>query len=573
VATKQAATLVNTIRHGDCIEGLNSLRAGSIDLAFADPPFNIGYDYDVYDDKQEHNAYLKWSRDWIAAVYRALKDDGAFWLAIGDEYAAELKLASQDVGFHCRSWVVWYYTFGVNCKAKFSRSHAHLFYFVKDPQQFTWRGDDLENRIPSARQLVYADARANPRGRLPDDTWVLRPQDLADCFTPDEDTWYFPRVAGTFKERAGFHGCQMPEQLLGRIVRLCSNENDVVLDPFSGSATTVAVAKKLGRSYLAFDLSEDYVRRGLARLETIRVGDPLEGAAEPTLSAPATPAEGLPRKQRANQSKDNVVRDDTAAVAKASKMFHEGLVEAYRRSYDGYSLDRVVADPELNQQLANACQELGLAGEPRTWNHTLFGMRKAGVLSNLPTTSETKITWEACESYLFASEIAWRQLIDAGHASLDEILCDPFLAAEFDRIASLWAPGYTPLEYRWAAIKLRKSAKQVRVRSELLTDASLSDEVPLDKSGVQRLPAAPGVYVVAAAGDRKPLYAGQASNLRQRVQSQFGSKTKSLWKDRSTNLAARYFPTACGSLDRLAYQRRLVTVHSPQLNLPAAGIV
>ena len=53
------------------------------------------------------------------------------------------------------------------------------------------------------------------RGRLPDDTWVLRPQDLADCFTPAEDTWYFPRVAGTFKERAGFHGCQMPEQLLG----------------------------------------------------------------------------------------------------------------------------------------------------------------------------------------------------------------------------------------------------------------------------------------------------------------------------------------------------------------------
>jgi hypothetical protein len=346
-----------------------------------------------------------------------------------------------------------------------------------------------------------------------------------------------------------------------------------VLDPFSGSATTVAVAKKLGRRYLAFDLSEDYVRRGLARLETLRVGDPLEGAAEPTLSAPATPAGGLPRKQRASQSKDNVVCDDSAAMAKASKMFHEGLVEAYRRSYGGYSLDRVVADPQLNEQLAAACTELGLAGEARTWNHTLFGMRKAGVLANLPTTAETKITWDECENYLFASEIAWRQMIDAGHASLDEILCDPFLAAEFDRIALLWAPGYSPLEYRWAAIKLRKSAKQVRVRAELLTDASLSEEFPLDKSGVQRLPAEPGVYVVTTAGDRKTLYAGQASNLRERVQSQFGSKTRSLWQARSAALAARYFPTACGSLDRLAYQRRLVTVHSPEFNLPAAGIV
>src|SRR5947209_8508762 len=83
-----------------------------------------------------------------------------------------------------------------------------------------------------------ADARANPRGRLPDDTWILRPQELPKAFGADEDTWYFPRVCGTFKERAGWHGCQMPEQLLGRIIRACSNRGDVVLDPFAGSGTT-----------------------------------------------------------------------------------------------------------------------------------------------------------------------------------------------------------------------------------------------------------------------------------------------------------------------------------------------
>ncbi len=289
---------LDEIHHGDCIAGLNKLPVGTVDLAFADPPFNIGYEYDVYDDKKQRHEYLDWSRAWIGAVHRVLSPAGTFWLAIGDEYAAELKLASQEIGFHCRSWVIWYYTFGVNCKNKFSRSHAHLFYFVKDPQQFTFRADELENRIPSARQLVYADARANPAGRLPDDTWVLRPQDLADCFTTAEDTWYFPRVAGTFKERAGFHGCQMPEQLLGRIVRLCSNPGDVVLDPFSGSATTVAVAKKLGRRYVAFDLSEDYVTRGRARLAGINPGDPLDGAAEPTMSAPST-ANGKRRKPSA----------------------------------------------------------------------------------------------------------------------------------------------------------------------------------------------------------------------------------------------------------------------------------
>lgn len=280
---------LNTILHGDCVEQLKNLPEACVDLAFADPPFNIGYEYDVYDDRKDSGDYLDWSRSWISLVHRVLKPAGTFWLAIGDEYAAELKLASQEIGFHPRSWVIWYYTFGVNCTNKFSRSHAHLFYFAKDGGRFTFNADDLANRVPSARQLVYADSRANPRGRLPDDTWVLRPQDLADCFTPAEDTWYFPRVAGTFKERAGFHGCQMPEQLLGRIVRFCSHRGDVVLDPFSGSATTLAVAKKLGRQYLGIELSQEYVERGQARLEAVSIGDPLEGSPEPTVSAPRTP--------------------------------------------------------------------------------------------------------------------------------------------------------------------------------------------------------------------------------------------------------------------------------------------
>jgi DNA modification methylase len=279
---------MNTILHGDCISLMQQQPAGSVDLVFADPPFNIGYEYDVYNDKQAKADYLAWSKQWIGAVHHLLKPNGTFWLAIGDEYAAELKLMSQEIGFHTRSWVIWYYTFGVNCKRKFTRSHAHLFYFVKDSQHFTFRENDLANRIPSARQLVYNDARANPNGRLPDDTWILRPQDIADCFSSEEDTWYFPRVAGTFKERAGFHGCQMPEQLLGRIIRCCSEPGDTVFDPFSGSATTVAVAKKLGRNYLATDLSAEYVTQGLERLTNIQVGDSLTGAPEPTMSAPST---------------------------------------------------------------------------------------------------------------------------------------------------------------------------------------------------------------------------------------------------------------------------------------------
>jgi site-specific DNA-methyltransferase (adenine-specific) len=271
---------VDELHEGDCLAGLAQISSGSIDLVFADPPFNIGYDYDVYDDRKEADDYLVWTRRWAAEIHRVLKPDGTFWLAIGDEFAAELKLIfHKELGFSLRSWVVWYYTFGVNCTKKFSRSHAHLFYFVKDPKRFTFNEDAI--RVPSARQLVYFDARANPRGRLPDDTWILRPQDVPDGFSPDSDTWYFPRVCGTFKERAGWHGCQMPEQLLGRIIRACSNENDIVLDPFGGSGTTLVVAKKLRRHFLGFELSREYAANIRTRLADVRAGHPLEGGADP----------------------------------------------------------------------------------------------------------------------------------------------------------------------------------------------------------------------------------------------------------------------------------------------------
>ncbi|MEK6676971.1 MAG: site-specific DNA-methyltransferase [Planctomycetota bacterium] len=277
----------NAVLAGDCVSQMAKMDAGSVDLCFADPPFNIGYAYDQYDDRRSVEDYLGWSKKWIGEVIRVLKPNGAFWLAIGDEYAAELKvLATRELGLTCRSWVVWYYTFGVHCNAKFTRSHAHLFHFVRDPKSFTF--NDMAIRVPSARQLVYADKRANPKGRVPDDTWILRPQDVPEGFSADSDTWYFPRVCGTFKERAGFHGCQMPEQLLGRIIRACSNEGDLVLDPFAGSGTTLAVGKKLGRQYIGFDVSEEYVEQVTRRLEAIQVGDPLTGTVDPMTSVPET---------------------------------------------------------------------------------------------------------------------------------------------------------------------------------------------------------------------------------------------------------------------------------------------
>ncbi len=597
---------VNTIIRGDCIAGLGRLPAGSVDLAFADPPFNIGYDYDVYHDKLEEDRYLAWSRDWIGAVYRALKPDGTFWLAIGDEYAAQLKLESQKIGFACRSWVVWYYTFGVNCKYKFTRSHAHLFYFVKDAEKFTFRGEKFDNRVRSARQLVYNDNRANPKGRLPDDTWIirpagtaggltadegawtqedaedtwsLRPQDLAECFTPKEDTWYFPRVAGTFKERAGFHGCQMPEQLLGRVISVCSNEGDLVLDPFSGSATTLAVAKKLGRRYLGFEISQDYVERGKERLAAVNIGDRLDGSAEPLMTAPrthtrhsATAKSGKQKSSAKTKRVSDKSRDNLSVERRYGERLLEltmlGVVEAFRQTHAGFSADRVVADPDRNEDFVAACKQIGLSGDGRIWNRLLFRLRKAGKLVHIKTTERTDISWTDCDQYIFASEIALQSLIDDDRAeSLDEILCDPMLAAEFDARASSYAPGCSPLEYRWAALKLRKQAKFARTSAQVLRRLKPRFEkfTPIESLNFDEVPDSPGVYIVSEDSD-KSLYVGESLRLRERLKKQFKQPQLDQWTAMSRSLGIRTSATETAATQMLAWQCCLVNKLRPKLN-------
>ncbi len=242
---------LNTILCGDAINILNSWPEECVDLVFADPPYNIGYVYDRYDDRKSADEYVAWSRDWMAACTRVLKRSGSFYIAIGDDFAAELRILGRQLGLHLRNWIIWHYTFGQNTQRMFARSHTHILYFVRDPKHFTFNDHLL--RFPSARHTEYQDLRANPRGRLPHDVW-------------DE----FPRVCGTFKERQGFHGCQLPEGLLMRIILASSNPGDVVLDPFVGSGTTPAVAKRLGRRYVGIDISETYVQHTRKRLEAVR---------------------------------------------------------------------------------------------------------------------------------------------------------------------------------------------------------------------------------------------------------------------------------------------------------------
>jgi site-specific DNA-methyltransferase (adenine-specific) len=503
------ALLSNRVHQGDCIAKLKEIEAGSVDLVFADPPFNIGYEYDQYDDRRSATDYFDWCRQWMFGVHKSLKPTGTFWLAIGDEFAAELKLLAQnEVGFHCRSWVIWYYTFGVNCVRGFSRSHTHLFHFVKDPDCFTFNSGNPAVRVPSARQLVYADARANSKGRLPDNTWILRPQDVAsDGFAAEHDTWFYSRVAGTFKEREGFHGCQMPEQLLGRIIRVSSHPRDLVFDPFSGSGTTLAVAKKLGRQYLGVELSQEYVARVESRLQECRPGDALDGPEDPVRSAPST-SQGKRRVRLRNGKPIPVVDQET----------EQGIVDAYVATCDGHSTDLILCDPELNARFVKQCKSKGLPGGAGLWNRVLLRIRKAGRLTKVKN-ARRRLTPVDMDAFSFGAEVAMQIVCQDYGLTLDELLCSPPAAATFDEVAAEFAPGFSPYEYRWAAMSIRKRAKRSKLLARDLYHEWLTCDLPravsLSRCTSPRYEQ-PGVYLLASHG--RPLYVGETSNVKQRIE-------------------------------------------------------
>ena len=243
---------LNRIICGDCIEVLGKVDKPFADLIFADPPFNIGYKYDQYYDKVKKKNYIAWTEEWMNVCRKVLKPYGSFYIAIGDDYAANVKIIADELGLIMRNWIIWHYTFGQQTKTKFARAHTHIFYFVKDEANFTF--NDRAVRVPSDRQLIYNDKRANPIGKMPDDVWRG-----------------YPRVCGTFKERTGWHPCQMPESLLKRIIAVSSNPGECVLDPFSGSGTTAAAAYQMERSFIGIEISQEYVDNSNKRLAQLKL--------------------------------------------------------------------------------------------------------------------------------------------------------------------------------------------------------------------------------------------------------------------------------------------------------------
>jgi hypothetical protein len=245
------------------------------------------------------------------------------------------------------------------------------------------------------------------------------------------------------------------------------------------------------------------------------------------------------------------------------------LIAAFEAACQRFSPDRVIADPELNSAFLAEARRLGLTESPVTLNRRLLNLRKGGSLRNRKS-KRTSFSSEG--DYRFAAEMAIRFMERRDGISLDSIICDPALAVEFDSIAARIAPGYSPLQYRWAALNLRKMS---RLRPELLARVAPPISVAaysVKDIDLKLVPNQQGIYIFFTAS--QVLYVGEAENLYNRLKKHLEhSDNKGLarwmWEHGTDDLRVetQLLATTTSTRVRRALETELIHSRSPLFNV------
>jgi adenine-specific DNA-methyltransferase len=242
-----------TIYHGDCLEVLDSLANESIDLIFADPPYNIGKQFAEFRDvwPSDHD-YAAWCYQWLELCLEKLKPRGSLYIMASTQAVPYLDIWLRE-RLTILSRIIWHYdSSGVQAKKFFGSLYEPLLFCVKDPKGYTFNASaiEVEAKTGAVRKLI--DYRKNV------------PTPYKTTKVPG-NVWTIPRVRYRMAEYE-HHPSQKPEALLERIIKASSNPGDVVLDPFAGTFTTCTVAQKLQRHSIGIEIQEDYLKIGLRRL-------------------------------------------------------------------------------------------------------------------------------------------------------------------------------------------------------------------------------------------------------------------------------------------------------------------
>lgn len=242
-----------TIFHGDCLEVLESIPNNSIDLIFADPPYNIGKKFGEFKDVWPSDAnYAEWCYQWLDACICKLKPTGSMYVMTSTQAMPYLDLWLRE-RINILSRIVWHYdSSGVQAKKYFGSLYEPILYCTKDAKNYTFNASDIEVEAKTGAVRKLIDYRKEV------------PTPYKTTKVPG-NTWYIPRVRYRMPEYEE-HPSQKPEALLERIIRASSNIGELILDPFCGTFTTCAVAQRLGRRSIGIELQTEYVKIGLRRL-------------------------------------------------------------------------------------------------------------------------------------------------------------------------------------------------------------------------------------------------------------------------------------------------------------------
>ena len=245
---------LHKIIYADVLEALKMLPDNSVDLIFADPPYNIGKNFNGKIEKWEtEGSYIEWCYEWLDLCIRKLKPNGSLYVMTATQFMPYFDIHLRKK-LTILSRIVWSYdSSGVQAKKYYGSMYEPILFCVKDKNNYTFNTDDIlvEAKTGAKRKLI------DYRKAVPT---VYNSEKVPG------NVWEFARVRYRMAEYEN-HPTQKPIALLERIIKASSNEGDLVLDPFSGTFTTGFVAKKLGRNSIGIELQDEYVKIGLRRLQ------------------------------------------------------------------------------------------------------------------------------------------------------------------------------------------------------------------------------------------------------------------------------------------------------------------
>lgn len=249
---------------GDSEKWLKTLDSESVELVFADPPYNIKKA--EWDNFESQEKYIEWSLKWIEEASRVLKKNGSLYICGFSEILADLKHPAMKFFKGCR-WIIWHYKNKANLGSDWGRSHESILHLRKN-KNFVFNVDSV--RIPygnhTLKYPVHPQAVTSQYGKEKNGGKLWSPNPLG---AKPRDVLEIPTISNGAEERTQ-HPTQKPEELLRKIILASSNEGDIVIDPFLGSGTTITTAEQLRRRWKGCDISAEYCKWAADRIEGVK---------------------------------------------------------------------------------------------------------------------------------------------------------------------------------------------------------------------------------------------------------------------------------------------------------------